>query len=365
MKKSWFLIGFVAVITLSLLQRGANGFTELVVFGDSHSDTGNWAPDGTWGLHPAYLVGRFSNGPVWVEHFATQLGLSPPTPSGNGGLNFAWGGARTGYGYDEDFGVSYPRIESQVEEYLADHLPGEEQLLSIFIGHNDFGFFAQDDISIPASSIADSISMLVAAGGKNFLVPTLHPLGDLPAYRGGTREAELNSLTNEFNSLLDVQLNQLQSSLGVSIYRPDLHALIQDAVQDPTSYGLTNVSDRAFSRRTTVPNPGEYMYWDSDHFTTSFYKTIAEFALLSLPLESRGDFDVDGDIDGADFLVWQRGESPHPLSSTDLFNWQLSFGVSNSLSGAKTVVPETAAWIMMVMGSGLFVWDGGKRHHRV
>jgi hypothetical protein len=45
----------------------------------------------------------------------------------------------------------------------------------------------------------------------------------------------------------------------------------------------------------------------------------------------RADFDGDGDVDGADFLVWQRGGSPNPLSSSDLANWQASFGDTASL----------------------------------
>ena len=56
-----------------------SAFDELVVFGDSLSDTGN--------------AGRFSNGPVWVEGVANGLGLSV-RPSESGGTNYAIGGAR-------------------------------------------------------------------------------------------------------------------------------------------------------------------------------------------------------------------------------------------------------------------------------
>jgi hypothetical protein len=39
-----------------------------------------------------------------------------------------------------------------------------------------------------------------------------------------------------------------------------------------------------------------------------------------------GDFDHDGDVDGRDFLVWQRGGSPTPFSASDLANWQSNYG---------------------------------------
>ena len=52
-----------------------------------------------------------------------------------------------------------------------------------------------------------------------------------------------------------------------------------------------------------------------------------------------GDFDSDGDIDGRDFLAWQRGESPNPLSGSDLADWQANFGIG-SLVVANVAVPE-------------------------
>jgi hypothetical protein len=39
-----------------------------------------------------------------------------------------------------------------------------------------------------------------------------------------------------------------------------------------------------------------------------------------------GDFDRDGDVDGRDFLVWQRGGSPTPFSASDLAHWQANYG---------------------------------------
>lgn len=44
-----------------------------------------------------------------------------------------------------------------------------------------------------------------------------------------------------------------------------------------------------------------------------------------------GDFDGDGDADGNDFLVWQRGGSPNgvpgvSVSAADLIAWQGAYG---------------------------------------
>jgi hypothetical protein len=51
-----------------------------------------------------------------------------------------------------------------------------------------------------------------------------------------------------------------------------------------------------------------------------------------------GDFDDDGDVDGRDFLAWQRGQSPSPLSAGDLAEWQAAYG--NSGLAAAVAVPE-------------------------
>jgi len=56
--------------------------------------------------------------------------------------------------------------------------------------------------------------------------------------------------------------------------------------------------------------------------------------------EVAGDFDLDGDVDGSDFLKWQQGESPTPLSSSDLATWEANYGTVAPLSAASTSVPE-------------------------
>ena len=63
-----------------------------------------------------------------------------------------------------------------------------------------------------------------------------------------------------------------------------------------------------------------------------------------------GDFDADGNVDGRDFLAWQQGISPEPLSQSDLADWQNAYGqsvisatVGNPVAGGSgliAAVPE-------------------------
>ena len=90
-----------AVVLMAALMAGGSGFasaqtgsfSSLFVFGDSLSDSGNaFVPTGgAIPASPPYLNGRFSNGPIWVEHLAPALGFTF-----NGATDFAIGGAETG-----------------------------------------------------------------------------------------------------------------------------------------------------------------------------------------------------------------------------------------------------------------------------
>lgn len=61
-----------------------------------------------------------------------------------------------------------------------------------------------------------------------------------------------------------------------------------------------------------------------------------------------GDFDLDGDTDGSDFLAWQRGESPTPLSASDLQQWQDNYAPSPVVT---TSVPEPGTLGLLAAGA--------------
>lgn len=67
-----------------------------------------------------------------------------------------------------------------------------------------------------------------------------------------------------------------------------------------------------------------------------------------------GDFDFDGDVDGFDFLKWQRGESPDPLSQSDLTSWETNYG-AETLQAVTTTVPEpSTSMLLTVLASALW-----------
>lgn len=61
-----------------------------------------------------------------------------------------------------------------------------------------------------------------------------------------------------------------------------------------------------------------------------------------------GDFDVDGDVDGNDFLVWQRGETTPPLDPGLLAAWKANFGSGGGGVVVAGAVPEPASGLLLL-----------------
>lgn len=67
-----------------------------------------------------------------------------------------------------------------------------------------------------------------------------------------------------------------------------------------------------------------------------------------------GDYDGDGDVDGNDFLRWQRGQSPNSLGLLDLAVWQVRFGTNVPPEDLNIApVPEPSAFLLLGMAGCL------------
>jgi hypothetical protein len=101
----------------------------------------------------------------------------------------------------------------------------------------------------------------------------------------------------------------------------------------------------------TLSLPLQFILSDGQNPEVEFFGTFVATHSLVQPVA--GDFNNDGIVDGADFLVWQRGESPNPLSPGDLDAWKAAFG-----GPSIAAVPEPTAALLMtsaLLGSILAV----------
>ena len=72
--------------------------------------------------------------------------------------------------------------------------------------------------------------------------------------------------------------------------------------------------------------------------------------LLTSTTGTPGDFDGDGDVDGIDLLEWQVGNSPNPLSQSDLMDWENNYGTAG-LAAATAAVPEPTSAALLLAGA--------------
>ncbi len=288
------------------------GFSRLVVFGDSLSDSGNGfvvtqhvavrpyelipaAPYARGGLH-------FSNGETWVEQLAGQLRLTnsvgPALRTPGVSSNYAVGGARARVGTVFD-------LSSQVVMFLGDFggAAPMDALYIVHIGGNDLRDAIEALASDPSgttsvaiigdalNAIANNIITLTSAGARQFLVPNAPNLALVPAVRlqGPQAQAAAQFLSIAFNNALAVLLSNLEAGLPITLHRLDVFTLINEAVALPASVGLTEVKAPCITPGTTADaectHPDDYLFWDGIHPTRTGHAILARraSAILAVP----------------------------------------------------------------------------------
>ena len=244
--------------------------TDIFVFGDSLSETGNYEAVGFGDIaYPEpYAPGRFSNGPVWVEELAGSLGLAV-SPSVLGGNNYAWGGATT----DGQPGPLAPfDLGVQVAAFLAANggVADAGALYVIWGGANDA---LAGDISNTADNILDIISDLSDAGAVHFLAPNF---------------GEIAPIFADLNLDLATALDTAENTLPIDLTRVDVNALLTEVITDAlvfggATFGITNVFDPCWDGVNVCGDPDSYLLWDAiPHPTARTHELIGALAYAEL-----------------------------------------------------------------------------------
>jgi phospholipase/lecithinase/hemolysin len=262
-------------------------YSNLYVFGDSISDTGNMyaATAGILPPSPYYDQGRISNGPLWVEQLSPRLGLPYQQAT-----NYSWLGAGTGYNnawdLDGPTGVDFWGLSDEIDYFLtaSGGMADPNALYVVWAGPNDF-LSITDPTQIPGAiangvnNIATAVATLNSIGAQHFLVPNMPDLGLTPRASMSGLVDSLSDLTTAYNGSLDLAL----MSLGLDIITADTAGLMRDIVADPFMYGLTNASDACFNELVLyaggIPDvcsdPQNYLFWDTLHPTTAGHSLMA------------------------------------------------------------------------------------------
>ena len=277
-------------------------FSQLVVYGDSLSDLDR-AFNATGGIAPPYgnvTNGRFSNGPVWVEYLAAGLGIAS-----NPNTNFAVGGATTGSvnTIANDLAANNIPFDASAlvgiqQQVSATGIGDPDALYIVWGGANDYLGGGTIDPNIPVTNLTNQISTLIGRGAKNILVPNLPNLGALPGTIASPNAAGLSFLAQGHNFILDLSITSLQqANPTVTLNILDVNDLFGQAVNDPSQFQLSNVTDGCLL--VGCQNPNEFLFWDTIHPTTKVHQLIGNLALRTVsPTAVPEPFTIIGTIVG-------------------------------------------------------------------
>lgn len=336
-----------ATLLLGAVSAQAGPYSNMVVFGDSLSDTGNvlaLTTAFTANSFPVYpgAEGRFSNGPVWVETLAGGLGLPAGAQASNllfagapgvvpmgaqGGQNFAFGGARTGLGGSAGAttGLIGQLIAWNGSPFAADltRAADPNALYVVVAGGNDLrdartanaGTTMADEIARAtaadnaAKGVIDALGLLAKAGARHFLISTMADLGRTPEAVDdeltvpGTVAASTD-VTLEFNSALAARAGELDflfldgTGVDLDIRTLDLYGLANKVYDDAITnagglYGITNVtapcltkgviSAQYFAPDATASGCAVSANSDDLHPSAALHRLMGQAALAAVP----------------------------------------------------------------------------------
>lgn len=310
------VLATLGLTTQSLIaQQSPPAFSQIIVFGDSLSDTGNIyhrVNDTSGGqiAYPSgssnYSNGRFTNSTdtdppahnyvgVWHEQLAQSFLHVPPATKNSldGGLNYAFGGATLENGTQtaniegSPITITIDNIGKQIDDFLGSRTVDPNALYVVWGGGNDLrNDNSATNVSATASRASVDISRLINAGARYVLVPNVPPLGTIPRYADNpstiqAMDVAALSYRDQLNATLDSLISSYAAqNITVTIYRPDIWRSTLQIYTDPTSLGFINVSSSVQGRSQF--NPDQFVYWDDVHPTTAGHYQIARTAYAAI-----------------------------------------------------------------------------------
>ena len=266
-------------------------FSDIFIFGDSMSDTGNLASI-IGDFPPAYYNNRMSNGPVAVEILGERLGLRTDASlyliNQNAGTNYAVASAKAGGNRALD-------LDTQVNAFLSAHgfSAPQDALYVMFIGGNDVrgardlddNRLAEDVLKTAAENIRWNINKLVSSGAQFFVVMNSIDMGSIPeALRldDPALSPRTTKLTQRFNRFLKKNIHDIEDDLGMEIAEFNSFKFLRRVIERAESFGFRNTREPCFFFSTLTFHPdcnfgknsNDFLFFDEKHPTDRGHKLI-------------------------------------------------------------------------------------------
>lgn len=277
---------------------------QVVVFGDSLSDTGNLYEFMRHQLpmSPPYHDGRFTDGPVWIEHLLEHY-FSTNYKSHL--ANYAFGGSGVGSedeNDDEDFSDgAMLNLDAEVTSYLMAHddHASPSSLYVVWMGANNYIALPDNldaEVNFTLDGIHRNLKHLVEKGAKYIMVVGLPDLGRTPMAAEFDAQRELSYLANQHNAKLKELVQTLQSDYPeVQWIFYAVNDLFVDALDHPELYGFKNTTSTCYDTFDYLPQSESvltmvsriqvgsspkscetYLFFDPIHPSARAHKYIAE-----------------------------------------------------------------------------------------
>ncbi len=245
----------ILALGISSVASAKSLFDNFYFFGDSLSDMGN---------NQAEHAPITSGGSTWANYFANKFDNSA-TPSNNGGNDYAYAGALTGF------------VVAQFNNYLAStgKRVDSNALYSIWAGANDinvglqFGETPQEIIAIGTGNTNTIVEGLHNAGAKYIMVFNLPDLGRTPL--GESKGAYISGVLSQVSWAYNQTLASALNADGFDVIQVDIYSLFNDLLDDPHHFGLANANDLFYTPTGADPNLDE-------HPTGAGHQMIADYA---------------------------------------------------------------------------------------
>ena len=283
----------------------------IVVFGDSLSDNGNYlkaskGSDNPMPL-PPYFQGRASNGMVWAEYLSTSIGAKLD--------DHAYIGALTS-GKNPKYPAAIDLLE-QIDTYLKiskdKKIDSDNTLYVVWAGANNI--FTMD-MSEPVKTfkslwnltgdLIEEVEKLKENGARYVLISNLPDLGkialtsDIESYKN--KKWLLSAIVKVENFILTKRINRFKTnhkSEEFKLIQFDAKNMLLEIAKNPTKYNVKNSINSCYvgvpsnppNPNVSCENPKDYLFWDLVHPTTKIHciaandiqKSLVDYFKLTSP----------------------------------------------------------------------------------